>query len=61
MGIVFSLLSLTLSAWAIRSICIKKQSGGKKIGKSIFSLWYLSQAFKTFRLVVLMVTLPFEI
>lgn len=40
MGIVFSLLSLTLSAWAIRSICIKTQSGGKKFGKSIFSLWY---------------------
>lgn len=40
MGIVFSLLSLTLSAWAIRSICIKKQSSGKKFGKSIFSLWY---------------------
>ena len=40
MDIIFSLLSLILAAWAIRSICIKKQSNTKKFGKSIFSAWY---------------------
>lgn len=40
MDIIFSLLSLILAAWAIRSICIKKQSSGKKFGKSVFAVWY---------------------
>lgn len=40
MDIIFSLLSLILAAWAIRSICIKKQSGLKKFGKSVFAVWY---------------------
>lgn len=40
MDIIFSLLSLILAAWAIRSICKKQQSRGKKIVKSIFSAWY---------------------
>ncbi len=41
---IFAILGFILAVWAIRSICIKQQSIGKKIGKSFFSVWYFLTA-----------------
>lgn len=41
---IFAILGFILAVWAIRSICFKQQSIGKKIGKSFFSLWYFLTA-----------------
>lgn len=41
---IFAILGFILAVWAIRSICIKPQSIGKKIGKSFFSVWYFLTA-----------------
>lgn len=44
MDTILVLCSLILAAYAIRSICTKQQSNGKKVGKSIFSVWYFLTA-----------------
>lgn len=44
MNAILVLCSLILAAYAIRSICMKQQSIGKKFGKSIFSVWYFLTA-----------------
>lgn len=44
MDTILVLCSLVLAAYAIRSICMKQQSLGKKVGKSIFSVWYFLTA-----------------
>lgn len=44
MDMIFSILGLILVIWSIRSICIKQQSIGKKVGKSVFSAWYFLTA-----------------
>ncbi|MBP2156192.1 hypothetical protein [Erwinia rhapontici] len=40
MDIIISLISLGLVVWAVRRICSKKQSSGKKFGKSILAILY---------------------
>ncbi|MBY4887641.1 WYL domain-containing protein [Pantoea sp. DY-15] len=44
MDMIFAILGLILAIWSIRSICIKQQSIGKKVGKSVFSAWYFLTA-----------------
>ncbi|CFQ62610.1 Uncharacterised protein [Yersinia frederiksenii] len=44
MGTVLALMGLILGAWAVRSICLKEQSTGKKVAKSIFAAWYFLTA-----------------
>jgi len=44
MDMIFAILGLVLMIWSIRSIFIKQQGIGKKIGKSIFSAWYFLTA-----------------
>ncbi|AJJ10255.1 putative membrane protein [Yersinia rohdei] len=44
MSTVFGLLGLILGAWAVRGICLKQQSTGKKVGKSIFAAGYFLTA-----------------
>lgn len=36
MGMIFAILGFILAVWAIRSICIKQQSIGKKSGSLFF-------------------------
>lgn len=44
MDMIFAIFGLILAIWSIRSICIKQQSIGKKVGKSVFSAWYFLTA-----------------
>ena len=44
MDTILVLCSLVLATYAIRSICMKQQNIGKKVGKSIFSFWYFLTA-----------------
>lgn len=44
MDMIFAILGFLLAIWSIRSICIKQQSVGKKVGKSVFSSWYFLTA-----------------
>ena len=44
MGALFVILGLIIGAWAVRSICVIQQSTTKKIGISLFAVWYFLTA-----------------